>query len=320
MLFSTALAAAGLVAQGVSTGMSFAQFIKNKGLAAEAERNSEKFFNEAMSKLKVNVYDKLAINKEPYDLARQASLAQGALGVEAAREGEARGAGASVGRIQMAQNQAQNETRAAMGDDLYKLQVASAEEDARNRDLIAQLNLAQAEGAQAAAADATIASQQALAAGAKQLVGLGQTAAAMAPDVIKSMSARRVGNLQKDYMSAVKSGTIDNTFLGADGKPLGFEMTTMKKMGLDQNTIDSLPIYETIVDPVTKIETKKLSPLMFNAWLETLPPEDLKALNKTGYASMGALQQAKSSPAFMGSDSFLPSVGGYGSQYYIENK
>jgi hypothetical protein len=121
-------------------------------------------------------------------------------------------------------------------------------------------------------------------------------------------------------MNAAKSGTIDNTFLGADGKPLGFEMTTMKKMGLDQNTIDSLPIYETIVDPVTKAETKKLSPLMFNAWLETLSPEDLKALNKTGYASMGALQQAKSSPAFMGSDSFLPSVGGYGSQYYIENK
>jgi hypothetical protein len=290
MLFSTVLAAAGLVAQGVSTVASFGQFIKNKNLAAEAERNSEKFFNEAMNKLKVNVYDKLAINKEPYTLASQAALAQGALGIEAAREGEVRGAGASAGRIQMAQNQTQNEIRAAMGTDMYKLQLASAEEDARNRDLTAQLNLAQAEGAQAAAADAQMASQQALGQGMKQLVGLGASAAAMAPDVIKTTAARNVEGLRGSYDDAVKSGSIDNTFLNDKGEPIGFEMTTLKKMGLDDASIQGLPIYETLTDPVTKQQTKQLSPLMFDVWMQSLSKDDLKALGDTGYASLGGLQ------------------------------
>jgi hypothetical protein len=290
MLFSTVLAAAGLVAQGVSTVASFGQFIKNKNLAAEAERNSEKFFNEAMNKLKVNVYDKLAINKEPYTLASQAALAQGALGIEAAREGEVRGAGASAGRIQMAQNQTQNEIRAAMGTDMYKLQLASAEEDARNRDLTAQLNLAQAEGAQAAAADAYTASQQSLTQGMKQLVGLGASAAAMAPDVIKNAAARNIKGLKSDYESAVKSGAIDNTFLNDKGEPLGFEMTTLKKMALSDEEINKLPIFQMGKDQVTGEEIKTLSPPLFDAWLQTLSKEDLKALGDTGYVSIGGLQ------------------------------
>jgi hypothetical protein len=243
-----------------------------------------------MNKLKVNVYDKLAINKEPYTLASQAALAQGALGIEAAREGEVRGAGASAGRIQMAQNQTQNEIRAAMGTDMYKLQLASAEEDARNRDLTAQLNLAQAEGAQAAAADAYTASQQSLTQGMKQLVGLGASAAAMAPDVIKNAAARNIKGLKSDYESAVKSGAIDNTFLNDKGEPLGFEMTTLKKMALSDEEINKLPIFQMGKDQVTGEEIKTLSPPLFDAWLQTLSKEDLKALGDTGYVSIGGLQ------------------------------
>ena len=66
------------------------------------KREAEKAMAAARKKLEVNYIDALGIQKEPYELEREALLVAGAQGVEAARESE-RGAAAGVGRIQLAQ-------------------------------------------------------------------------------------------------------------------------------------------------------------------------------------------------------------------------
>jgi len=74
MLFSTALAAAGLVAQGVTTGLSIVQGLQNRSKMLEAEAKASKSLQEAKNYLQVNVYDKMGIAKEPFKLAREATL------------------------------------------------------------------------------------------------------------------------------------------------------------------------------------------------------------------------------------------------------
>jgi DNA-binding transcriptional regulator YdaS (Cro superfamily) len=79
--------------------------------------------------LDVNFYDQLSINKEPYDLQREALLASGAQSMDAAREADSRGVAATAGRIQMAQNEKQGEIRADMGNEMATLEKLSATED-----------------------------------------------------------------------------------------------------------------------------------------------------------------------------------------------
>ena len=163
--FTSIAAAAGLVGTAASTGMSFAQMGKQKKLQREAEADAEKAMAEARKKLEVNYYDQLAVQKEPYELAREAALAAGAQAIEAGKESE-RGAAATAGRVQMAQTEEQRKIATAMGEELANLEKLSATEDSRLRDVGAQLDLGEAEGAQQAARDAqeakNLATQQAM--------------------------------------------------------------------------------------------------------------------------------------------------------------
>ena len=121
-------AIAGLALSAGSMGMSFAQAGKQRKAQNKAERDAEKLMAEARKKLEVNYLDALAIQKEPYELQREAMLVQGAQSVEAARESE-RGAAAGVGRIQLAQQQGQQGIRSAMGQEMSGLDRAAAAEE-----------------------------------------------------------------------------------------------------------------------------------------------------------------------------------------------
>ena len=80
---STALAIGGLAVSAGSAGMSFAQAGKQRKLQREAEADAEAAMTEARKKLDVNFYEQLAIQKEPYELAREAALVQGAEALQA---------------------------------------------------------------------------------------------------------------------------------------------------------------------------------------------------------------------------------------------
>jgi hypothetical protein len=133
---------------------SFSEASKAKKKQNKAEREAAKAMEEARRRTEVNVMERLSIKKEPYEQQVMALLTQGALGLQAGVEGEQRGAAATAGRVQMAQNIGQERVRTAMGQELQDIERAKVDEEARLLDMRAGLNLAEAEGYQQMAADA----------------------------------------------------------------------------------------------------------------------------------------------------------------------
>jgi hypothetical protein len=144
--------------------MSFTQANKQQKLQEEAEAEAAKAMLEARGRLDINYMNALSVQKEPYELQREAMVAQGAQAIDAAQESE-RGAAAGAGRVQMAQNEAQGGIRTAMGKELTEIERLKVAEDARLRDLNVQLDLGEVEGAQMAARNAQEMAAQATAQG-----------------------------------------------------------------------------------------------------------------------------------------------------------
>jgi hypothetical protein len=149
----TALVIGAVTSTAGSAGVSFAQAGKQRRLQQQAEEEAAKALAEARKKLDVNYYASLGINKEPYELEREALVSAGAQAIQAGQESE-RGAAATAGRIQMAQQQGQREIAGAMGTDMLNLDKLTAEESSRLATDQAKLYLSEAEGAQLAARDA----------------------------------------------------------------------------------------------------------------------------------------------------------------------
>lgn len=194
--FTTVAAGIGLATTAATTGMSFANAGKQRRKMREAETAADKAMQEARQKLEVNVYDKLAIQKEPYELQREAMLSQGAQAIQAGVESE-RGAAATAGRVQMAANEGQGAIRTAMGQDLQQLEMLSAQEEGRLRDIGVQLDLEEVAGAQLAAANAQELGAQATAQGMEGLTSLGSQLAEQAPLFEKTASARQIKGMER---------------------------------------------------------------------------------------------------------------------------
>lgn len=149
----TTAAVIGIAATAASTTMSFVQAGKQKEAMRNAERDADEAMQAARKKLEQNFYNQLSIKKEPYELEREALLAQGAEAIQAGVESE-RGAAATAGRVQLAQQQGQAGIRSAMSEDLSNLEKLSAQEQSRLRDVGTQLDLEEVAGAQLKAANA----------------------------------------------------------------------------------------------------------------------------------------------------------------------
>lgn len=101
-------------------------------------------------------------------------------------------------------------------------------------------------------------------------------------------------------------------------------------MGLDEMAQQSLPIWTDVVDPLDpNKKVRNLDPIKFQGWLETLPPEDLKALQKTGFAPSAGLELQPNAGLQMQSNAVgttpinpfaFPGLESYGSESYIMNK
>jgi len=144
---------AGINAGIALTTMAVSARQKNKAEdnALKAEQAASKAVAEARSKLDVNYQEGRTISKDPYTMAIEQSLSQGASSVQAAQEAGARGL-AQVGRIQMAQNQMAEGQRVGYGQELQQLDKDIRAEDSRLRDVKTQIDLQEAAGAQEAAA------------------------------------------------------------------------------------------------------------------------------------------------------------------------
>ena len=195
-MFTTIAAGVGLTTTAATTGMSFAQAGKQRKLMQQAEREADIAMQEARKKLEINVFDQLAIQKEPFELQREALLSQGAQAIQAGVESE-RGAAATAGRVQMAANEAQGAIRTAMGQDLQQLEMLSAQEEGRLRDIGVQLDLEEVAGAQLAAANAQELAANATAQGMQGLTSIGSQLTSFAPLYEKSSSARQLGRMER---------------------------------------------------------------------------------------------------------------------------
>ena len=160
--------------------MSFTQANKQQKLQKEAEAEGLKAMLEARGRLDVNYMNALSVQKEPYELQREAMISQGTQATDAAQESE-RGAAAAAGRVQMAQNEAQAGIRTAMGKELTEIERLKVAEEARLRDLNVQLDLGEVEGAQMAARNAQEMAAQATAQGFEGLTSAATQAANLVP-------------------------------------------------------------------------------------------------------------------------------------------
>ena len=173
-------AGTGLAATGATTGMSFFQANKQEKLQKEAEAEADKAMAKARASLEINYMDALSIQKEPYELQREAMISQGTQATDAAQESE-RGAAAGAGRVQMAQNEAQGDIRTAMGKELTEIERLKVAEEARLRDLNVQLDLGEVEGQQMKARNAQEMAAQATAQGWEGVTSMATQAANMVP-------------------------------------------------------------------------------------------------------------------------------------------
>jgi hypothetical protein len=161
--------------------MSFTQANKQQKLQEEAEAAGLKAMADARGRLDINYMNALSVQKEPYELQREAMISQGAQALEAGKEGEDRGAAVVAGKIYGLQNEAQSGIRTAMGKELTDIERLKVAEEARLGDLRTQLNLDVAAGAELAARNAAEMKAQATTQGLTGLTSAATQAANLVP-------------------------------------------------------------------------------------------------------------------------------------------
>jgi len=151
----TALLASGVSATvGIATtaaNMSRANKAKKAQVSAEAKASQA--MDDARSKLETNFYAGLGVQKEPYELEREANLAANAQLMQAGQAGE-RGAGEIAGRALALNQQAAANTRTAMGKEMASLDKQVAAENSRLNTLGADMDITESNAAAAAAQQA----------------------------------------------------------------------------------------------------------------------------------------------------------------------
>jgi hypothetical protein len=217
---TTAIAAAGLAISAGTTAASFSQAAKQKKLQREAEADASKAMAEARKKLDVNFYEQLGIQKEPYNLEREAMIIQGAQAIEAGKESE-RGAAALAGRVQLARQQGEREIAAAMGQEMLGLEKARVAEESRLRDMGISLDLGEVEGAQLAARDAQQAAVAATQQGVQGLSNMAQQGLSLVPLYGQDLNAQKQAISQMSFtpeqsVSFEKAGGPISGFEGGD--------------------------------------------------------------------------------------------------------
>lgn len=223
------LGAISLGITATTTGISYHQKNKAQKKQARAEMDASKAMEDARRRLDVNYQEGMSISKDPYTMAIEASLQQGADAVQASRETQ-RGA-ANVGRIQTAQNTMLEGQRVAYGKELERLKQLEITEDSRLRDVNTQIDLEEVAGAQEAAAryeDEAAMAQQDVVAG---VGSMAQQGLAMAPLYRQDMGAQKQAIAGMEF-TPEQFGTFGNVKVGmGDAAGEGFSNMDFSSVG-----------------------------------------------------------------------------------------
>jgi|688.fasta_scaffold00517_29 hypothetical protein len=252
--FTTIAAGIGLAATAGTTAASFSQASKQRKIQKKAEADAAKFMADARKKLDVNFYEQLGIQKEPYELAREAVTSTAAQAIEAGQESE-RGSAATAGRVFLGAEKAQRDIATQMGGEMQALDKLEAAEDSRLRDIGMGLDLAEVEGAQLKAREAETRSQAATKQALEGVVSMAGQVASMAPLYSKSAGAKQFGKLAG---GAEKAGLTQDQF-----------QQKLAEFGAASPTFGNLA------------GVGGMNPLEFQAFMGGLSPDYLKDLRKS---------------------------------------
>ncbi len=150
-IVGASVAVASAVATGATAGAASA---KAKKAAGEAEKVAKKKVEEARREIERMPMQELSLDLQGFKAEQEASQVAAAQSMQAAQEGGTRGLAAAAGRTQMADIAQQRDARLDKASELQKLETLKATERQQASDKLTNLSLAEAEGAQVAAAEA----------------------------------------------------------------------------------------------------------------------------------------------------------------------
>jgi hypothetical protein len=196
-----------------SAGASAGQAVSAGQAARNASSRATKAFDEAMNKLSANQFAGIGLPREAMERQIEANLSAGAEATRQAAEGEGRGVAATAGQIYRGQTEAQRNIAGDLGQQLMGLETATAQEEARLNAARANLNLAEAEGAQQAAAQAGAQQAAAITGAFSSLQSAGQQFMEGSELYKSSEGAKNYDSLLNQYEKAAKNETLSKQFL-----------------------------------------------------------------------------------------------------------
>lgn len=232
------LAAIGLGVQALSGVGSFIQAGQRQKEIDKANAAAQKAVAEAKKQIQLKPFEALTVSDTPYERQREMFASQAAQATQAAAEMGAAGMG-RVGAIAMAGDEAQAKVRDQQIKQLEAIEQLKAQDEARAAGQLAQISLAEAEGAQQAAADAQKAKAAAITSALGSLTNIGQQMAAVNP-----ITGEAIFGLYGKDKSKTKSSTAGRRALSASQQPRNI---MVGDQGLDTESVVSQE--GVVVDP-----------------------------------------------------------------------
>jgi len=233
LLTSTAIAISAGVAAATAGG-SFIQAGIERRRQDAAEREAKKAFNESKATLDTLYAQERSVQKEKFELEREAGVSGLNQILEAGQSGE-RGVGEIAGRANVYNQQRQATARVAMGQEMTGIDAAVIAEKQAVRNAKVNIGLAEAQGQQMIAADARQAKAAANKAGVQGLVDAGQKAMQI-PGLYGSSDGVNVKGLEV--------GTGGNSFENV----FGSVTSTPYNPNFDPNSVEVAEIFDPIFD------------------------------------------------------------------------
>lgn len=262
MAIGTALAIGSAAVKAIGAVSSFAQAAKQNRIRKKAEADAARMMDKAYKSLEKNYYDNLAVNKEAYELERDAMLSSSAQAVQAMREQGGRGL-AGVSALTEQLQRGQTKVRQDMARDMLSLDKMSADEDARLRDARVRLNLAEAQGAGDQARRAEIMRQMALQQGFSQAAGAVSEGVNMLPENFMSKDTKAFRGLTSDMSDDQLRMKLSEKYPEADLSK--FDRAMLETFALENMDMDQI---SNLLDP--KEQTSFKAPDFIDASSVTL--------------------------------------------------
>jgi hypothetical protein len=263
-------AIASIATQAVTSILSGAQMQKMKKAQRAADVESARLMQDIYKDLEKNQYAAVGLPMKAYDIERENLISAGAQAVEAGRESE-RTAAATAGLTMAQYRKALRDIQSEQGDKMLELDLLKAQEAARKGDIKMQFKAQEAEGAAMAAADYENRANAAAQGVVQGVIGAAGTALSAVPLFQASKGVKAASNVA-DLYAGTKNFSPD--LLDASGNPIGYEQSVIKRLGMSDEAVKALPIYD---------KTGKIDSDMFNTWFASLPKSDINQILTSGF-------------------------------------